>query len=170
MFTSFLIEFVKFRSSSLGRGPIDKIKIYSVWPNYIIKATTTIIVVNDKIKPLHKITSISLLFFVAVLGDRPSLVTARAGVLLFKFVHSLHQLRKYYKWHRNIPHNTKGPCDNGTFPLGKERGNSLHQTDHKQSKPELAGFTTRVKTNDWNNISLSPLQLRVDDDANKSFL
>ena len=121
MFTSFLIEFVKFRSSSLGRGPIDKIKIYSVRPNYIIKATTTIIVVNDKIKPLHKITSISLLFFVAVLGDRPSLVTARAGVLLFKFVHSLHQLRKYYKWHRNIPHNTKGPCDNGTFPLGKER-------------------------------------------------
>ena len=29
MFTSFLIEFVKFRSSSFGRGPIAKIKIYT---------------------------------------------------------------------------------------------------------------------------------------------
>ena len=89
---------------------------------------------------LPNLTSVSLLFFLAVLGDPPSLVAVRTGVLLFKFVHSLHQLRKYYKCYgitKQSQHNTKGPCDcdNGTFPLGK-RGNSLQQTDHKQAKPE----------------------------------
>ena len=109
------------------------------------------IIINDKIPP--SLSSFSWQFLVIVR------VWSQSGLEFFCLSLSTlcinwgHIINVMY---RIIQHNTKGHCDNGSFPLGKERGNSLHQTDHKQSKRELKRFTTRVKikTNFKNNIFL----------------